>query len=84
MLNHIKTAHIYPGSPWQNGYLESFNNKFRDELLKREIFTNVVEAEILIERFRKYYNEERPHSSLKYMTPSEYMKRYEKLLQTNT
>ena len=80
----IKTAHIHPGSPWQNGYLESFNNKFRDELLHREIFTNLVEAEVLIEQFRKYYNEERPHSSLKYMTPSEYMNRYEKLFQTNT
>ena len=80
---NLKTAHISPGSPWQNGYVESFNNKLRDELLNRELFYSLAEAKILIEYFRKDYNEKRPHSSLNYLTPKEYAKRYQKLLQTN-
>ena len=79
----LKTAHISPGSPWQNGYVESFNNKFRDELLNRELFHSLSEAKLLIERYRKEYNEIRPHSSLNYLTPKEYAQRYQKILQTN-
>jgi putative transposase len=59
-----KTLFIEPGSPWENGYCESFNGKFRDELLNGEIFYSLKEAEIIIERWRKHYKEKRPHSSL--------------------
>ena len=62
----VNTAYIEPGSPWENGYCESFNSKFRDELLNMEIFTTLREAQILIERWRDYYNKIRPHSSLGY------------------
>jgi putative transposase len=65
-----KAAFIEPGSPWENGYVESFNGKMRDELLNREIFDTVQEARILIERWRTYYNKERPHSSLGYRPPA--------------
>jgi len=66
----VKTAYIEPGSPWENGYNESFNGKLRDELLNREIFYTLKEAQILIEQWRKYYNEIRPHSSLGYRPPA--------------
>jgi transposase InsO family protein len=69
---NVQTRYIEPGAPWQNGYIESFNNTFRDELLNREIFTTVLEAEVLSEQFRKRYNEYRPHSSLDYATPAAY------------
>ncbi len=59
-----------PGSPWENGYNESFNGKLRDELLNGEIFTTLREAQILIERWRKHYNAVRPHSSLGYRPPA--------------
>ena len=62
-------TYIEPGSPWENGYVESFNGKMRDELLNREIFYTIKEAQIIIEMWRKYYNTERPHSSLNYETP---------------
>ena len=68
----ITTLHIAPGSPWQNGYCESFNGKFRDELLNLESFSTLKEAQVLVEQFRKEYNTERPHSSLKYLTPQEF------------
>jgi putative transposase len=55
---------IEPGSPWENGYIESFNGKLRDELLKREIFYTLEEGRVLIERWRQTYNRQRPHSSL--------------------
>ena len=58
-----KTAYIEPGSPWENGYCESFNSKLRDELLAREIFFDLREAQILIETWRRHYNTTRPHSS---------------------
>ena len=58
----VKTLYIEPGSPWENGYVESFNGKLRDELLNREIFNTLEEAKILIERWRKEYNHVRPHS----------------------
>ena len=62
--------YIDPGSPWQNGYTESFNGKLRDELLNQELFGSVAEASVLHERFRRHYNEERPHSALGYLTPA--------------
>lgn len=64
-----KTAYIEPGSPWENGYCESFNARFRDELLDGEIFYTLKEAQILIESWRKHYNTVRPHSSLGYKPP---------------
>jgi transposase InsO family protein len=66
----VKTLFIEPGSPWENGYIESFNGKLRDELLNREIFTTLTEAKILIEQWRKEYNHIRPHSSLGYRPPA--------------
>lgn len=68
----VKTLHIAPGAPWQNGYCESFNGKLRDELLNREVFSSLKEAQVILEQFRKEYNTERPHSSLNYLTPAEY------------
>ncbi len=65
-----KTAFIEPGSPWENGYCESFNSKLRDELLNGEIFYSLAEAEVIIEAWRRYYNTERPHSSLGYKPPA--------------
>ena len=65
-----KTLFIEPGSPWENGYCESFNGKLRDELLNGEIFYSLKEAKIIIERWRKHYNEKRPHSSLGYRPPA--------------
>ena len=64
-----KTAFIEPGSPWENGYCESFNSKLRDELLNGEIFYSLAEAKVIIEAWRRYYNTERPHSSLGYKPP---------------
>jgi transposase InsO family protein len=71
-LNHlgVKTLFIEPGSPWENGYIESFNGKLRDELLNREIFTTLIEARVLIEEWRREYNQVRPHSALGYRPPA--------------
>jgi transposase InsO family protein len=66
----VKTAFIEPGSPWENGYNESFSGKLRDELLNREIFYNIKEARVVIENWRKQYNIVRPHSSLGYRPPA--------------
>ena len=65
-----KTAFIEPGSPWENGYCESFNSKLRDELLDGEIFYALAEARVVIEGWRVYYNTVRPHSSLGYRPPA--------------
>ena len=65
-----KTAYIEPGSPWENGYCESFNGKLRDELLNGEIFYTLNEARIVIESWRRHYNTVRPHSSLGYRPPA--------------
>jgi putative transposase len=65
------TAHIEPGHPWENGYAESFNGKFRDECLNEEVFWRERHAQVVIERWRRQYNEERPHSALGYRTPAE-------------
>jgi len=66
----VKTLFIDPGSPWENGYIESFNGKLRDELLNREIFTTLEEAKVLIEQWRMNYNHVRPHSALGYQPPT--------------
>jgi putative transposase len=66
----VKTLFIEPGSPWENGYIESFNGRLRDGLLNREIFTTLLEAKVLIENWRKEYNTIRPHSSLRYKPPA--------------
>lgn len=66
----VKTLFIEPGSPWENGYVESFNGKLRDELLEREIFFTLLEARVLIERWRVHYNTQRPHSALGYRPPA--------------
>lgn len=66
----VQTLFIEPGSPWENGYVESFNGKLRDALLDREIFYTVTEARILIERWRREYNTLRPHSALGYRPPA--------------
>jgi putative transposase len=66
----VKTLYIAPGSPWENGYVESFNGKLRDELLNGEIFETLLEAKVLIERGRIEYNTVRPHSSLGYRQPA--------------
>jgi transposase InsO family protein len=66
----IKTLFIEPGSPWENGYVESFNGKLRDELLNREVFDTLLEAKALVEDWRKEYNHVRPHSSLGYRPPA--------------
>jgi transposase InsO family protein len=65
-----KTLYIEPGSPWENGYCESFNSKLRDEFLNGEIFYTLKEAQVLAERWRVYYNTERPHSSPGYRPPA--------------
>ena len=69
---NIDTAHIDPGKPWQNGSNESFNGKFRDECLSLQWFKNRIDAKILIEMFRREYNEIRPHSSLGQLTPIQF------------
>ena len=64
------TAYIEPGSPWENGYCESFNGRMRDELLNGEIFYTLREAQIIIESWRRHYNAKRPHSALGYRPPA--------------
>jgi len=66
----VQTLYIEPGSPWENGYIESFNGKLRDELLNGEVFDTVLEAQVLCERWRRHYNEVRPHSALGYRPPA--------------
>ena len=72
--NQIKTLYIEPGSPWQNGYIESFHSRFRDESLNREWLLNLREARVVIEDWRLHYNTERPHSRLGYLSPEDYIK----------
>ena len=64
------TLYIQPGSPWENGYVESFNGKLRDELLDREIFYTLTEVQVLVEQYRQVYNGIRPHSALGYRPPA--------------
>ena len=71
-LADVKTLYVEPGSPWENGYAESFHSRLRDELLNREEFTNLVEARHLADQWRLEYNHRRPHSSLGYRPPAEF------------
>jgi len=66
----VKTLFIEPGSPWENGYIESFNGKMRDELLDRELFSTLEEAKVLINQWRREYNQIRPHSAMNYRPPA--------------
>ena len=66
--NQIKTIYIDTGSPWQNGYIESFHSRFRDECLSREMLLNLREARVVIADWRQHYNRERPHSRLGYLS----------------
>jgi transposase InsO family protein len=66
----VRPLYIHPGSPWENGYIESFNGKLRDEFLNGEIFYTLFEAQVLIERWRRHYNTIRPHSSLGQRPPA--------------
>ncbi len=66
----VNTAYITPGSPWENGFNERFNGSLRDELLDGELFYSLREAKLIIENWRKHYNEIRPHSSLNYRPPA--------------
>jgi putative transposase len=72
----VATAYIEPGSPWQNGFAESFHSRFRDEFLDRELFLSTVDAQVRARVWRRWYNEERPHSSLGYQTPCEFAARW--------
>jgi putative transposase len=71
---NVKTLYVAPGSPWENGYVESFNGKFRDELLNRELFLSIDELRYVVNRWRMDYNHYRPHSSLDYMAPAAFAK----------
>lgn len=75
--NDIQTLYIEPGSPWQNGLGESFNGRLRDECLNTERFGNAREAKVIVESWRRHYNEERPPSSLEYQTPVEFRLAYQ-------
>src|ERR1017187_2597786 len=70
--NRIQTLYIEPGSPWQNGFVESFHGRFRDECLNREQLWTLTEARVVIEDFRIKYNHKRPHSKLGYQTPARF------------
>lgn len=73
--NDIGAIYINPGSPWENAYIESFFGKFRDECLTRELFSNLLDAHVVIEEWLKEYNEVRPHSALGYRPPAEFAER---------
>ena len=68
----IRTIYTDPGSPWQNGHVESFHNRLRDECLNREILLSLTEAKVLIEQWRQFYNREHPHSRLGLQSPDEF------------
>ena len=70
--NRIKTIYIEPGSPWQNGFVESFHGRFRDECLNREQLWTLTEARVVIEDYRREYNQRRPHSKLGYQSPARF------------
>jgi putative transposase len=71
--SRVKTLYIEPGSPWENAYSETFISRFSDELLKREVFADLLEAKVLIEDYREHYNYQRPHSALGYLSPAEFV-----------
>lgn len=68
----VGTLYIEPGSPWENGYSETFNSRLRDELLNMELLVSLIEARVVVEEYRQHYNRRRPHSALGYRTPAEY------------
>jgi putative transposase len=68
----VKTLYIEPGAPWENAYSETFISRMRDELLERELFANLKEAQVLLEDYRGHYNHRRPHGALGYLTPAEF------------
>ena len=70
-VSGVQTLYIEPGSPWENAYSETFISRFGDELLKREEFSSLLEAKVLVEGYRNHYNQERPHSALGYRSPAE-------------
>jgi putative transposase len=72
--NGIKTIYIEPGCPWQNGYAESFNGRFRRACLNRELIYTLSEGRVVFEDWRRYYNQERPHRSLGLQTPAQFAK----------
>jgi putative transposase len=80
----LESVLIDPGKPWQNGTNESFNGKFRDECLSMEWFRNRLEARVIIEDWRQHYNAVRPHSSLNYLTPNEFVAGLQNDLPTET
>ena len=75
-LNGTGSVFIDPGSPWQNGWIESFNGRLRDEFLNGQLFASVLEAEILLEAWRIDYNNERPHSALGWRSPAEFAEQW--------
>ena len=74
--NEVKALFIEPGAPWQNGQSESFNSRFRDEFLNRELIYDVREGKVLAEEYRVHYNEVRRHSALDYKTPAEFAREW--------
>jgi transposase InsO family protein len=68
----VETLYIEPGSPWENAYSETFISRFSDELLKREVFADLLEAKVLVEDYREHYNHKRPHSALGYQPPAQF------------
>lgn len=81
--NGVNLHFIDPGQPTQNGYIESFHSRFRDEFLNHRTFRNIAHARLAVENWRRYYNEERPHSSLNYATPKEFVENKEAMLVEN-
>ena len=77
MNSGVKTLYIEPGAPWENAYSETFLSRLGDELLKREVFTGLLEAKVLVEEYRNHYNRKRPHSALGYRTPAEFAASWE-------
>ncbi len=71
-ISGVKTLYIEPGAPWENAYSETFISRLRDELLDRELFVNLKEAQVLLEDYRDHYNQSRPHGALGYLTPAEF------------
>lgn len=75
-VHQIKTIYIEPGSPWQNGFVEGFHSRFRDECLNRELLWTLTEARVVIEDYRQEYNQRRPHSRLGYLSPAKFVARH--------
>jgi putative transposase len=71
-VSGVRTLYIEPGAPWENAYSETFISRFSDELLKREVFADLLEAKVLVDDYREHYNHNRPHSALGYQTPAQF------------